>query len=472
MRITFRLGVWLLALTWALDPVVAQDRIAPGQESKLETPGYDYPSLLYVPTDWRPGTKMPLIFFLHGAGAEPTTWPWRSVTGGKGYLIAGLSYAAIPEAAAKGIPRDDQTRKAMIEFINKTRAVVDRVYGVDRNRVFLTGLSMGGWGTNHYGFHPDAEGLYRGYCIIAAGIAQGVSLDLSVAKGKPLMLLNGETDGNLPAANRGKPTFEAAGLIVTQVVLPGQGHVPSVTSMVKPLRAWLEGIEKADLRTGGVPAVAWKSVVLEGSPPRRGSRKVVLLDFLKKQPFLEKADKEKPVLVFLRSSGQDRAGKATKPARASDAVEHGSFRFPWACDAPAAAPAFTCFRTDITGLSRKESPHLNEAGTPLVALLDRGRGEIAILTRGKLKDRALGRQMRELLDEAENREADQRLADLEPALEGMRKCMEGMETARKTMAKTLKRRPGKRRDHELESVRALLASLEATFDEYVEKLGK
>jgi len=241
--------------------------------------------------------------------------------------------------------------------------------------------------------------------------------------------------------------------------------------MVPPLRKWLEGIAKADLRIGGVPAVVWKVADVVGRPARRGSRKAAILDYLKKQAFLADAAEDRPVLVFARSGAQDQGGRPTRPARESIAIERGAFRFPWACETPAVAPAFTCFRMQLTGIGKKESPHLNETGAPLVLLLDRGRENVVVLARGKLRDRALAVEMRKLLGETEIAEADRRRAELAPQLAQMKKLLKGMARAQKAMAKLRKKKPSKATARKLEQAGNDLRSLEASFDKLAEELG-
>ena len=60
-------------------------------------------------------------------------------------------------------PGDD--RRVVLDFgcgagvlFAESSQFADKVYGIDRDSVFLTGLSMGGWGVNHYGFLDEGRG--------------------------------------------------------------------------------------------------------------------------------------------------------------------------------------------------------------------------------------------------------------------------------------------------------------------------
>jgi poly(3-hydroxybutyrate) depolymerase/outer membrane protein assembly factor BamD (BamD/ComL family) len=226
----------VLFLAFASAPIAAGEKIGAGKEGKLEVPGNPYSSLIYIPSDYKDGMKLPLLLFLHGAGGSPTTWPFKTATKGEGYIIVGLAYGGEENAGKNGIHGDPK----MIDYIAQVREIVKTTYGINEAQVFLTGLSMGGWGVNYYGFNKKAQGLYRGYCIIAAGPIERPGVDFSVAKDLPVLLLNGSKDMNLPAANQGKPLLEKAGAIVKQIVLEGEGHVPSSKSMDGPLMDWLK----------------------------------------------------------------------------------------------------------------------------------------------------------------------------------------------------------------------------------------
>jgi poly(3-hydroxybutyrate) depolymerase len=193
--------------------------------------------VVYLPSDYKAGAKWPLILHFHGSGDSATTVPWLWGTNGKGYIIVGLSYV-------KGEGVTPVNAAAMIKYVDAVRALVDATYGVDQHRVFLSGTSMGGWAVNYCGFSPAANGRYKGYCIVAAGPAKGSGVDFSVARDLPVLVLNGETDGNLAAAKRGVRHLERVGAKVTAVVLPGEGHMPQPPKIWPPLAKWLASVDR------------------------------------------------------------------------------------------------------------------------------------------------------------------------------------------------------------------------------------
>ncbi len=421
-----------------------QPKFYPGQEEKLELPGYKYPSVIYVPYDYKKGRRLPLILFMHGAGGKPTSWPWRSATRGKGYVIVGLSYAPLPGGGAKGIRSDPLSIELMIEYIKKVIDFVDKNLGINRRHIILSGLSMGGWGVNFYGFNKKAKGLYKAYAILAAGVPTGQRVDLSVTKDIPVLLLNGEKDPNLPAAKRGKPLLEKAGAIVTQVVIPGQGHVPGTDTMVEPLSKWLESVKEGIPGRRFFQAVMWMDCMLAGKPAHGRDKNAALLDYIRSQEFMKEAEKGKPVLLYFSSSGTTGKGKETRNARDSRKVLEKTFSFPDAVMTPYAAREFTCYHVDMTGVSRKMNPLLNEKSTPMAILLDSARKELLVMKKEKLNDKSLYVSMLGFLTENKKKEIERRIEKARPLLKELKKLIKEKGLEIKKRAKlTKKARSGK-----------------------------
>ncbi len=214
-----------------------------GEEGDLYVEGSDFPSRVYLPEDWTGDKKLPVVLFLHGSGATPTTNIWRTATGGRGAVIVALAYGGQADGGASGrVLGDPDSCRAGHAYIEKVRAALEERYGTDPDRVVLSGFSMGGWAVNYYGFLEDAKGRYAGFAILGAGTTEAPTVDLSIAKGVPVLLLNGRDDVNLARANAGLPLLQNAGAKAKQVILEGQGHIPSDAAMAEPLSAWLEGV--------------------------------------------------------------------------------------------------------------------------------------------------------------------------------------------------------------------------------------
>ena len=118
--------------------------IVNGQQSaaKIVIKEVDY--LIYFPKGYEQADeKWPLLIFLHGGGETGTDVEKLKVTGLPKHIEEGHQFPMIivsPQERRVGPGWDIST---LYDFYEK---IVDE-YPVDRDRVYLTGLSMGGFGT-------------------------------------------------------------------------------------------------------------------------------------------------------------------------------------------------------------------------------------------------------------------------------------------------------------------------------------
>src|SRR4051794_17937236 len=103
--------------------------------------------VLFVPHDYKGDKPSPLILFLHGAG--------ETGTDGKRQTMVGLG--PVVQKQEKTFPffvlfPQSQKRTWQADFDDAQRALdmlaeVQKTYKIDPKRIYLTGLSMGGYGT-------------------------------------------------------------------------------------------------------------------------------------------------------------------------------------------------------------------------------------------------------------------------------------------------------------------------------------
>lgn len=101
------------------------------------------PYLLYLPQGYEaePGKNWPLLLFLHGSGEMGTDIEKVKKHGPPKLIAEGKQFPFIvvsPQASSRGWQPD--VLKAMLQDIQKK-------HRVDKDRIYLTGLSMGGHGT-------------------------------------------------------------------------------------------------------------------------------------------------------------------------------------------------------------------------------------------------------------------------------------------------------------------------------------
>ncbi|HWV99436.1 MAG TPA: prolyl oligopeptidase family serine peptidase [Candidatus Acidoferrum sp.] len=109
--------------------------------------------LLFLPKDYdaRPRKKWPLILFLHGAGERGTN-VWKVATHGPPKRVAehpDFPFIVVsPQCPAGQLWSEDVLLGLLDETIRK--------YAVDKTRIYLTGLSMGGYASWDLGLtHPE-----------------------------------------------------------------------------------------------------------------------------------------------------------------------------------------------------------------------------------------------------------------------------------------------------------------------------
>jgi predicted peptidase len=182
------------------------------------------PYLLYAPTaPAGSGGRIPLVLFLHGMGER----------GGDPILVAKHGPPKLAEAGrvfpfllvAPQCPADsswifqlDALRALLVEIIRKQH--------VDTARVYLTGLSMGGFGTWHLAVeNPHAFAAIAPICGGAAN-ATGLAERIGAIKDVPTRVYHGARDDIVPPRMSEElvDALRAAGGNVALTVYPDADH--------------------------------------------------------------------------------------------------------------------------------------------------------------------------------------------------------------------------------------------------------
>jgi len=135
-----------------------------------------YPYTVYVPRDWTPKRRWPVVLFLHGAGERGNDGRRQMQIG------AGAAIRSAPERVPAIVvfpqaPADQRWigRPADAAMMALQQAV--REFHGDNRRLYLTGLSLGGFGTWHLALaHPDTFAALVPVCggIVPHGSAASV----------------------------------------------------------------------------------------------------------------------------------------------------------------------------------------------------------------------------------------------------------------------------------------------------------
>lgn len=206
----------------------------------VEVEGVSYQYQVFVPNNWTPNAKWPVILFLHGAGKRGADGTRQTEEGLPELLQRTPDFPAVvvmPQCRRRtwwGEPAmEAQTFEALERSIKELNG--------DPERIYLTGLSMGGFGTWAFGYkypkrfaalvpicggvkdrrfpaphwHPLARAPEDPYRETAEKIAH-----------IPVWAFHGDGDRSVPVSESRKLTqaLQSAGGIVRYTEYPGVGH--------------------------------------------------------------------------------------------------------------------------------------------------------------------------------------------------------------------------------------------------------
>jgi len=228
------LGAALLALTLGAPAVAADSN--PGSAGSPQMPkkfhfnesqSLDVDYLLFLPKDYAAGSakRWPLILFLHGAG-ERGTDVWAVATHGPPKYVKDhpdFPFIVVSPQCPAGQTWSNDRLLALLDDIQQN-------YAVDPARVYLTGLSMGGYGSWSLGLaHPERFAAIVPIC----GGGEMINLLLSNSE-KPKILhslgiwaFHGAKDSVVPLAESQRMVDAAKRVGITEVkftVYPEADH--------------------------------------------------------------------------------------------------------------------------------------------------------------------------------------------------------------------------------------------------------
>ncbi|MBQ4061713.1 MAG: hypothetical protein IJD14_02525 [Christensenellaceae bacterium] len=155
-------------------------------------PSFFFRYILALPEDYKEGEKLPMIVFLHGAGERGDNI--EDVLGyglPKTMVEYGLNARVIFLAPQIADPTHVWNIHA-IETFELINHIADK-YNADEDKISLTGISMGGYGTWELGM------LYKGYFSALAPIcAGGMSWRATELVGTPIRTFHGDADDIVP----------------------------------------------------------------------------------------------------------------------------------------------------------------------------------------------------------------------------------------------------------------------------------
>ncbi len=179
--------------------------------------------VLFVPYSYSNKAKKPypLILFLHGSGQTGTDGR-KQATGGLGLVVKNSEinfpfFVLFPQSQNRTWQADSEDAKRAMDIL----AEVEKEYKIDSKRIYLTGLSMGGFGTWSLAIaHPDK------WAAIVPICGRGDTSKAEVIKNLPCWCFHGSDDHTVPVEGSREmiAAITKAGGKPKYTEYPGVGH--------------------------------------------------------------------------------------------------------------------------------------------------------------------------------------------------------------------------------------------------------
>jgi predicted peptidase len=232
-------GLAVVFLQLSVGAVAAQEVQTGFIDGVVTVSQEDYRYQVYVPRAYDPTQRWPVVLFLHGAGER----------GGDGLLqtVVGLGDAVRRDPARfpalvvfPQAPADSQWAGVPAEAAMAALDAVMAEYSTDPDRVYLTGISMGGNGSWYLAYrHPDRFAAVVPICgwveshprfsagqVVPSQDGEPFQALARRLTGLPIWIFHGDADAAVPVeqSRRAAAALEAAGADVRYTELPGVGH--------------------------------------------------------------------------------------------------------------------------------------------------------------------------------------------------------------------------------------------------------
>ena len=264
----------------------------------------------HAPAKAEPGKKYPLVITLHGSGERGTnnvaqlSWGvtplvnWAKSKKQEFFLIAGQCpandmWTALRTVAASQ-PMEAEPTRAMAHQMELIESVLSGDLPVDRDRVYVTGLSMGGYGTWDL-ISRKPEWFAAAMPVCGGGDPKQVAKLVRL----PIFIHHGADDGNVAPWNS-RLMYLALVMAGSNSVryneYPGCGHPSWRPAYDNPKNFdWLFAQRR-------LPAPDWKAATVEKTP--NGAIKIVPPGPRYEVEFLIGVSGQPPVKVVGRRAGQ------------------------------------------------------------------------------------------------------------------------------------------------------------------------
>lgn len=201
----------------------------------------------YIPEKKTPDERLGALIFLHGNGGNFKLMPWALRALAERHRLAILAPTFGYGLWGTGA----------IEAIDRVWEDARNTFSLDRDRVFLAGLSDGGKGVTRQGrAHPE---LFRGLLYLSPTIIASELSDPDFARswrGRPIFVATGGRDWNVRPATveRGVDLLRKSGAQVDYALYPDEDHFLFLgrrRELLDQISKWMDGV--SPVRPGDLP---------------------------------------------------------------------------------------------------------------------------------------------------------------------------------------------------------------------------
>ena len=175
--------------------------------------------LVSVPATYDPDRSWPALVTLHGygSGAEPFHALWKQVTSSTGYVLVSPQ-GEEPTAEGIGWAWGTSAEETVRRSIDAAAGAVH----IDRDRIYLTGYSQGGWLT--YDLAIKHPWVFRGIAPLGAGRNLPDTSSLDALRGIRVYIGHGDLEAGLEDVRSLAAMLRSQGCEVLLREYPGVGH--------------------------------------------------------------------------------------------------------------------------------------------------------------------------------------------------------------------------------------------------------
>lgn len=183
-------------------------------------PKANYPYLIYTPKNYKPNKKYPLVIYLHGGSQRGNDLNKLKVYGLPYLVNKGKNYPFI--IASPQCPDDKYWSTE--NWLDSLLQNVGKQCNIDTNRIYLTGISIGGYGT--YIVAMDYPNKFAAVVPLCGGINDSDTTRICNLKNMPIWAFHGTADNQVAIGEteRVLAGVKACGGNMKLTRLPGKGH--------------------------------------------------------------------------------------------------------------------------------------------------------------------------------------------------------------------------------------------------------